>query len=165
MMKFAAVIFASLLALAIANAQTTTTSTSSDKGAKSNSAKKNETITSKLPKEVTQLIIEDTISGNGKVAQKGKSIKVHYTGWLYDPSSITGRGKQFDSSQGKEPFVFQLGSGQVIKGWDEGFENMKVGGKRKLIIPAEMAYGSRGAGSVIPPNAPLIFEVELLDVM
>lgn len=159
MMKFAALIFAGLLALAIANAQTTAPSASSNK------IDKSDTLIAKLPKEVDKLIVEDIIVGNGKVAAKGKSIKVHYTGWLYDPKSITGRGKQFDTSQGKEPFIFQLGSGQVIKGWDEGFSNMKVGGKRKLIIPAEMAYGSRGAGSEIPPNAPLIFEVELLDVM
>lgn len=148
MMKFAAMIFASLLALAIANANSSTASS-----------------TSSLPKDVTKLLIEDTITGNGKIAVKGKPIKVHYTGWLYDATKPLGRGKRFDTSSGKEPFVFQLGGGQVIKGWDEGFENMKVGGKRKLIIPTEMGYGARGAGSEIPPNAHLIFEVELLDVM
>ncbi|HVK62113.1 MAG TPA: FKBP-type peptidyl-prolyl cis-trans isomerase, partial [Bdellovibrionales bacterium] len=109
--------------------------------------------------------VQDTIEGAGKVASKGKTIKVNYTGWLYDPSQPMGRGKQFDSSVGREPFSFKLGGGEVIKGWDEGFSNMKVGGKRKLIIPSEMGYGTRGAGSTIPPNAPLMFEVELIDVM
>lgn len=118
-----------------------------------------------LPKDVKELIAEDIIPGNGKVASKGKSVKVHYTGWLYDPSAPLGRGRQFDSSVGKEPFTFNLGAGLVIKGWDEGFNNMKVGGKRKLVIPSEMGYGARGAGNVIPPNAPLMFEVELVDVL
>jgi len=111
------------------------------------------------------LIIEDTIVSEGKLASKGKKIKVNYSGWLYDPSASMGRGKQFDTSVGRDPFEFTLGKGKVIKGWDEGFENMKVGGKRKLIIPSEMGYGERGAGTEIPPGAPLMFEVELIDVM
>lgn len=118
-----------------------------------------------LPKDIKKLIVEDTIVGAGKAASKGKKIKVNYTGWLYDPNQSMGRGKQFDSSIGGDPFEFVLGSGVVIKGWDEGFENMKVGGKRKLIIPPEMGYGDRGAGTAIPPGAALMFEVELLDVM
>lgn len=118
-----------------------------------------------LPKEVKKLIVHDSSLGSGKVASKGKKIKVNYTGWLYDPAKQMGRGQQFDTSVGREPFTFTLGAAEVIKGWDDGFENMKVGGKRKLIIPAELGYGSRGAGSVIPPNAPLMFEVELVDVL
>lgn len=118
-----------------------------------------------LPKDVRKLIVQDTIQGAGKVATRGKTIKVNYTGWLYDPAAAMGRGKQFDSSVGKEPFSFKLGAGDVIKGWDEGFADMKVGGKRKLIIPSDLAYGERGAGTVIPPNASLMFEVELIDVL
>jgi FKBP-type peptidyl-prolyl cis-trans isomerase FkpA len=117
-----------------------------------------------LPKEIKKLIVQDMIVGQGKVATKNKYVKVNYTGWLYDPVVTMGRGKQFDSSVGRGPFQFKLGAGEVIKGWDEGFENMKVGGKRKLIIPADMAYGSRGAGTTIPPNQTLMFEVELIDV-
>ena len=118
-----------------------------------------------LPKEIRKLVVEDSQVGSGKVATKGKTIKVNYTGWLYDPSQPMGRGHQFDSSVGKDPFKFKLGGGEVIKGWDEGFTDMKVGGKRKLIIPSDLGYGPNGAGSMIPPNAPLMFEVELLDVM
>ena len=118
-----------------------------------------------LPKEVKKLIMHDSTVGTGKIATKGKKIKVNYTGWLYDPTKTMGRGQQFDTSVGREPFTFTLGAGEVIKGWDDGFENMKVGGKRKLIIPAELGYGSRGAGNDIPPNRDLMFEVELLDVM
>jgi FKBP-type peptidyl-prolyl cis-trans isomerase FkpA len=151
--RFTAAVFASLLALAIANAEEKTASKSSRKS------------TSSFPKEVKKLIIENTIVGQGKVASKGKKIKVNYSGWLYDPSSSMGRGKQFDSSVGRDPFEFTLGKSEVIKGWDEGFESMKVGGKRKLIIPAEMGYGDRGAGTEIPPGAALMFEVELIDVM
>lgn len=99
---------------------------------------------------------EDIDAGTGAVAQSGQKAKVHYTGWLKN-------GQKFDSSKDRnEPFEFTLGTGQVIKGWDEGVAGMKVGGKRKLTIPADLAYGARGAGGVIPPNAELTFEVELL---
>lgn len=95
--------------------------------------------------------------GKGAAPQRGQTVKVHYTGWLMD-------GTKFDSSLDRgQPFQFQLGMGQVIPGWEEGVMMMKVGEKRKLIIPAGLAYGSRGAGNVIPPNATLVFEVELLD--
>ncbi|WP_304334743.1 FKBP-type peptidyl-prolyl cis-trans isomerase [Conchiformibius steedae] len=104
------------------------------------------------------LIIEDLSLGDGAEAVKGKDITVHYTGWLTD-------GTKFDSSlDRRQPLTITLGVGQVIKGWDEGFAGMKVGGKRKLTIPPEMGYGARGAGGVIPPNATLVFEVELLKV-
>lgn len=104
------------------------------------------------------LIIEDLTVGNGAEAVKGKDITVHYTGWLTD-------GTKFDSSlDRRQPLTITLGAGQVIRGWDEGFAGMKVGGKRKLTIPPEMGYGARGAGGVIPPNATLVFEVELLRV-
>jgi FKBP-type peptidyl-prolyl cis-trans isomerase FkpA len=110
------------------------------------------------------LVKTDTSVGKGKEAVAGKMVEVHYTGWLHDPKAPNQRGKQFDSSVGRGPFTFPLGSGRVIKGWDEGVAGMKVGGKRTLVIPSELAYGSRGAGSIIPPNATLVFEVELLDV-
>lgn len=104
------------------------------------------------------LIIEDLQVGDGKSAQKGKEITVHYTGWLTD-------GTKFDSSlDRRQPLTITLGVGQVIKGWDEGFDGMKEGGKRKLTIPPEMGYGAYGAGGVIPPHATLVFEVELLRV-
>ncbi len=105
----------------------------------------------------------DTVAGTGKEAVKGATVVVHYTGWLYVPESESKRGAQFDSSSGREPFSFLLGGGQVIPGWDEGVQGMKVGGKRTLVIPASMGYGSSGAGP-IPPNATLIFDVELLEV-
>ena len=105
----------------------------------------------------------DTVAGTGKEALAGTTAVVNYTGWLYDPSAQPPHGAQFDSSSGREPFSFQLGGGQVIKGWDEGVQGMKVGGKRTLILPPSMGYGEGGAGP-IPPNANLIFDVELLDV-
>ena len=105
----------------------------------------------------------DTVVGTGREATAGITAVVNYTGWLYEPAAEQQRGKQFDSSVGREPFSFQLGAGQVIKGWDVGVQGMKVGGKRTLIVPADMGYGAGGAGP-IPPNATLVFEVELLDV-
>ena len=108
------------------------------------------------------LKIEEVVEGNGAAAVAGKSVTVHYTGWLTDGVI---KGKKFDSSKDRnDPFEFPLGAGHVIKGWDEGLQGMKVGGKRLLTIPAALGYGSRGAGGVIPPNATLLFEVELLAV-
>ena len=105
----------------------------------------------------------DTKVGTGETAEIGKTVNVHYTGWLYDEAAPNNKGPKFDSSHDrKEYFSFMLGAGRVIKGWDKGVEGMKVGGQRTLIIPPSMAYGSRGAGNIIPPNATLIFEVELI---
>ena len=102
------------------------------------------------------LIIEDLVEGEGAVAEAGQYVQVHYTGWLTD-------GKKFDSSKDRnDPFEFSLGAGMVIRGWDEGVAGMKIGGTRVLIIPPSLGYGARGAGGVIPPNATLKFEVELL---
>ncbi len=107
----------------------------------------------------------DTVTGNGAEAVSGKNVVVHYTGWLYDASAADHKGAKFDSSKDRdEPFEFGLGAGQVIRGWDEGVKGMKVGGTRVLTIPPDMGYGARGAGGVIPPNATLLFEVELLAV-
>ena len=107
----------------------------------------------------------DEVAGTGATATAGKEVTVHYTGWLYDENAANQRGLKFDSSLDRgQPFVFPLGTGKVIRGWDEGVEGMQVGGKRVLMIPAHMGYGQRGAGGVIPPNASLVFEVELLDV-
>lgn len=102
------------------------------------------------------LVIEELVAGTGTEASAGQEVTVHYTGWLTD-------GKKFDSSKDRdEPFVFALGAGRVIRGWDEGVQGMKVGGTRKLTIPSALGYGTRGAGSAIPPDATLVFEVELL---
>jgi FKBP-type peptidyl-prolyl cis-trans isomerase FkpA len=106
---------------------------------------------------------EDTSVGEGAEAQAGQHVSVHYTGWLRNDDGTTGA--KFDSSKDRnDPFQFSLGAGQVIKGWDEGVQGMKVGGARRLTIPASLGYGARGAGGVIPPNATLIFDVELLKV-
>lgn len=114
---------------------------------------------------ITQLVKTDNKVGTGKEAVNNKLVIVHYTGWLYDPKAPQKRGAKFDSSVDRgQPFDFMLGAGQVIKGWDQGVAGMKVGGQRTLIIPSAMGYGARGAGGVIPPNAILMFDVELLDV-
>ena len=111
------------------------------------------------------LQFSDSVTGSGAAAQAGQHVSVHYTGWLYDPTNDKGRGRKFDSSKDRnDPFKFDLGAGMVIGGWDEGVQGMQVGGKRVLTIPPELGYGARGAGGVIPPNATLVFEVELLGV-
>ncbi len=114
---------------------------------------------------VTQFIREDARLGTGAEAQPGGRVIVHYTGWLYDQSRPDRKGAKFDSSRDRnEPFSFDLGAGEVIQGWDQGVAGMRVGGQRTLTIPPNMGYGARGAGGVIPPNATLLFEVELLEV-
>jgi FKBP-type peptidyl-prolyl cis-trans isomerase FkpA len=113
---------------------------------------------------ITTLQKTDSKEGTGTEAVKGKMVRVHYTGWLYDPAAADHKGKKFDSSKDRnEPFEFRLGAGEVITGWDEGVAGMKVGGTRTLTIPPAMGYGARGAGGVIPPNATLLFDIELLD--
>jgi FKBP-type peptidyl-prolyl cis-trans isomerase FkpA len=114
---------------------------------------------------VTQLLKTDTKVGDGAEARPGRVVRVHYTGWLYDASRPDKRGQKFDSSKdSNRPFDFTLGGKEVIPGWDEGVAGMKVGGTRILTIPPAMGYGARGAGGVIPPNATLVFEVELVEV-
>ena len=109
------------------------------------------------------LQVIDTKAGTGASPRSGQIVVVHYTGWLWDSVAPNTHGKKFDSSLDRgQPFSFKLGGGQVIKGWDEGVAGMKVGGKRTLIIPPQLGYGAQGAGGVIPPNATLIFDVELL---
>jgi FKBP-type peptidyl-prolyl cis-trans isomerase FkpA len=111
------------------------------------------------------LVIQDLKFGTGDVALVPAAVRVHYTGWLYDPKAPEGKGTKFDSSLDRgEPFRFQLGAGQVIRGWDLGVAGMQPGGKRRLVIPPDLGYGERGAGGVIPPNATLVFDVELLNV-
>jgi len=117
---------------------------------------------SKMTKTPSGLQYEDTKVGTGASPQKGQTCVMNYTGWLWENGA---KGKKFDSSLDRgTPFSFPIGQGRVIKGWDEGVATMKVGGQRVLLIPPDLGYGSRGAGGVIPPNATLIFEVELLDV-
>ena len=107
----------------------------------------------------------DVVEGTGAEAAAGDEVSVHYTGWLYDEKAADRRGEKFDSSVDRgQPFVFMLGAGRVIRGWDEGVAGMRVGGKRELLIPADLGYGKKGAGGVIPPGASLVFEVELLDI-
>lgn len=115
---------------------------------------------------ITSLQSNDVKTGTGAEAVAGKTVSVHYTGWLYDEKAADKHGTKFDSSHDRnEPFEFTLGGGQVIQGWDQGVAGMKVGGQRTLTIPASLAYGETGAGGgLIPPNATLVFDVELLDV-
>ena len=117
---------------------------------------------SRMPDE---LIIEELAVGEGEEAVNGKTAVVHYTGWLYDPDAEDRKGSKFDSSRDRgAPFKFPVGGGRVIRGWDQGVAGMQVGGRRLLIIPSDLGYGARGAGGVIPPNAVLVFDVELLGV-
>ena len=110
-------------------------------------------------------MIDERKIGTGDEAVAGKEVTVHYTGWLFEPGKPDSKGRKFDSSRDRgEPFSFPLGAGHVIRGWDEGVQGMKVGGQRTLTIPPEKGYGARGAGGVIPPNATLLFDVELLGV-
>jgi len=111
------------------------------------------------------LQMTDLTEGEGTMALSGKTVSVHYTGWLFDPKAADTKGRKFDSSRDRgQPFGFKLGAGQVIAGWDRGVAGMRIGGTRRLTIPPEMGYGARGAGGVIPPNATLVFDVELLGV-
>lgn len=115
--------------------------------------------------EVTDLAVVDERVGDGEMAEAGMLAVVHYTGWLYDAEAVDRRGTKFDSSRDRgQPFSFPLGAGRVIKGWDQGVAGMQVGGRRLLFIPPGLAYGASGAGNVIPPNATLVFDVELLEV-
>jgi FKBP-type peptidyl-prolyl cis-trans isomerase len=118
------------------------------------------------PPPAAALLVTDLVTGIGDEALPGMVVIVHYTGWLYDPAAKDLRGRKFDSSRERgQPLSFHLGGGRVIRGWEQGVPGMKVGGTRRLVIPPELAYGSRGAGNgVIPPNATLLFEVELLAV-
>ena len=137
---------------------TTTHSTTAHKAAAAHPAGGPSKVTGPGEKTADGLQYWDLKQGTGAVAAAGQNVTVHYTGWLTT-------GKKFDSSvDRKEPFNFQLGAGMVIKGWDEGVAGMKVGGKRQLRIPPELGYGAAGAGGVIPPNATLVFDVELLGV-
>ena len=115
--------------------------------------------------EITSLVKNDVKVGTGAEAKAGQTVSVHYTGWLYDPTAADKHGTKFDSSRDRgTPFKFPLGGGRVIKGWDQGVAGMKIGGQRTLTIPADMAYGARGAAGVIPPNSTLIFDVELVGI-
>jgi FKBP-type peptidyl-prolyl cis-trans isomerase len=118
------------------------------------------------PAPVTELQRIDLEVPNGEGVSQGQVAVVHYTGWLYDPYAPDHKGKKFDSSRDRgQPFRFEIGAGNVIKGWDEGVQGMRVGGQRRLIVPAALAYGSEGAGGgVIPPNSPLVFDIELLAI-
>ena len=153
-----AIIFTASLSLAACSdktkpAETTATVAPSSAAAKTESATMNE------------LVKTDVKVGDGAEATPGKMVSVHYTGWLYDPNAADKHGTKFDSSRDRgQPFEFPLGGGRVIQGWDQGVAGMKVGGQRTLIIPASLGYGARGAGGVIPPNATLVFDVELLGV-
>ena len=123
------------------------------------------TLTSYANAASESLTKTDVRIGKGEDAIAGKTVNVHYTGWLFDKTAPKNKGKKFDSSRDRPGnFKFKLGAGQVIKGWDQGVQGMKVGGQRTLIIPSSLGYGARGAGGAIPPNATLVFDVELMKV-
>lgn len=152
-----------LLAFGVAGAVPIAAATEAPAAA--NTAQSSTSLNSNIGAKVTELKKIEVKQGNGAEATPGKAVLVHYTGWLYDATAPDHHGTKFDSSVDRgNPFGFVVGGGRVIKGWDEGVAGMKVGGKRTLIIPPEMGYGARGAGGVIPPNATLVFDVELLDV-
>jgi FKBP-type peptidyl-prolyl cis-trans isomerase FkpA len=114
---------------------------------------------------IKEMIKQDAKVGTGTEAVPGRQVSVHYTGWLYDEGKADHKGRKFDSSRDRnDPFAFKLGGGEVIPGWDQGVAGMRVGGQRTLTIPPDLGYGAQGAGGVIPPNATLVFDVELLDV-
>ena len=122
-------------------------------------------VTKKEAIDITKLVKTDNKLGTGDKATAGREVAVHYTGWLYDVSAAGNKGKKFDSSRDRgAPIEFQLGAGMVIDGWEQGIEGMKVGGQRTLIIPPHLGYGARGAPGAIPPNATLLFDVELMGV-
>lgn len=151
-MKLISILLAATLGMTLIACQAETSSTST----------KDATV---MSERITEFQKIDTQTGEGREAEAGLTVIVHYTGWLYDPAAEDKKGQKFDSSVDRgQPFEFPLGQGMVIQGWDEGFAGMKIGGKRTLMIPSEMGYGARGAGGVIPPNADLIFDVELLDL-
>jgi len=155
-MKMMSPLLSVVLAAALAAA---TASAEEKKATPAAPEKKSET---KMIKTSSGLQYEDTKVGTGAEPQKGQTCVMHYTGWLWENGA---KGKKFDSSLDRgTPFSFPLGQGRVIKGWDEGVATMKVGGKRTRLIPPDLGYGARGAGGAIPPNATLLFEVELLDV-
>jgi FKBP-type peptidyl-prolyl cis-trans isomerase FkpA len=115
--------------------------------------------------QVAAMQVTELVVGQGAEATRDARVTVHYTGWLYDHAAADNKGREFDSSRkGGQPFSFQVGQGQVIAGWDRGVAGMRAGGQRRLVIPADLAYGDRGAGGVIPPGATLVFDVELLEV-
>jgi FKBP-type peptidyl-prolyl cis-trans isomerase len=155
LMKFSLIACAALLAAACAKNQP-----GASAPAQNTQAPAAATAASAARTTPSGLQIQDVVLGQGAEAAAGQNAKVHYTGWLLEGGR---RGAKFDSSLDRgQPFVFPLGAGRVIKGWDEGVQGMKVGGKRLLMIPPELGYGARGAGGVIPPNATLLFEVEYL---
>jgi FKBP-type peptidyl-prolyl cis-trans isomerase FkpA len=156
------IFLALLLAAGIASAQDSTQAAAADKAGSAQA-----TATGQAQPQGPQIQVIDHKVGTGKEAVSGKKVVVNYTGWFYKPMAKNQHGKMFDSSvgPGREPLEFNLGAGMVIKGWDQGVAGMKVGGKRTIIIPSDLAYGKRGAGGgAIPPDSDLIFDVELLDV-